>query len=304
MWVSDRSRTIFVPQWLNKSQLDDVIAIVNLDGKDVFFDPGSRYTPFGQLAWQHTGVSGIRQTDGGSAIAQTAIESYKLNRVSRVANLTMSSDGELTGKIDLTYTGAPALHWRQVALRGDDESLRKQLQQRGEEMLPRTLDVEVADIKDLTDYEKPLVVTFKAKGTLGNSVGKRVMLPADLFFANAKATFPHEKREFAVYFEYPQMTQDAVRINLPQTMAIEAIPSTAQFSMSGEGAYALKVTQTPNNFTARRDFIFNDVLVLPKDYANLRQFYAQLESKDQETVVLKAAGPVTASSDSPALPGK
>ena len=36
------------------SQLDDYIAIVVLDGKDVYLDPGQKMCPFGLLHWKHT----------------------------------------------------------------------------------------------------------------------------------------------------------------------------------------------------------------------------------------------------------
>ena len=43
MLVPDRSKEVFLSQWLNFDQFDDLIAIVNVDGKDVYFDPGERY---------------------------------------------------------------------------------------------------------------------------------------------------------------------------------------------------------------------------------------------------------------------
>ncbi len=304
MWVPDRSEEIFTPMWMDTRQFDDYIAIVNIAGVDHFFDPGSRYCPYGQLAWQHTAVNGLRQTDGGTTISQTQFEPYKTNRETRVANLTMDAHGEINGSLDLSFTGAPALRWRHVALRGDDEGLRKELREHAEAMVPKTLEVEVADVKDVTEYEKPLSVRYNVKGTVGNFMGKRAVLPSDIFLTNQTATFPHDKRENAVYFEYPHITQDAVRINLPHELAVEAVPSSAQYSLPKLGVYALHVEQTPANFTTRREFVFGDVLVPAKDYAELRKFYAQLEAKDQEAVVLKPASAVTASNGEPAAAAK
>ena len=295
MWVPNREQEIFTPMWMDLRQFDDYIAIVNLEGKERFFDPGSRYCPFGQLAWQHTGVGGMRQTDNGTALGETPLDSFKSNHETRVANLTMAANGEVTGKIDLSFSGSPALRWRQAALQGDEESVRKELREHLEALVPRTLELEVAEIKGLKDYEKPLEVSYQVKGGMGNSVGKRVMLPADIFQSNHAATFPHEKRETAVYFEYPRMIQDAVRIRLPHELAVEAVPATAKYDLPKIGAYVFKVEDAPNSVTTRRDFIFADVIILPKEYPNLRSFYAQLESKDQETVILKPASAVTAS---------
>ena len=296
MLVPDRSQRFFTPYWQQIGQLDDVIAIVNVDGKDQFFDPGERYCPYGHLAWQHSLVQGIRQTDGNNtAIGDTPGESYKNNRTTRVANLTMASNGEITGKIDLGFSGSAALHWRQVALRGDEEGLRKDLREAAEAMLPKTLEVQVTDIKDLKEYDHTLAVTYKVTGALGHQVGKRVMLPADIFLANQVASFPHEKREQAVDMHYPWIDQDAVRINLPPEYAVEAVPSPAKYTMSAGGAYGMQVEKAANSITTRRDLIVGGVIILSKDYPDLRKFYTQFESNDQAAVVLKSASTTTAS---------
>lgn len=304
MRVPDRTERIFTPMWLDTRQFDDVIAIVNVDGKDVYFDPGARYAGYAQLAWEHTFVEGLRQIDGGTALAGTPGDGYRANHLARVANLTMAADGEITGKVDITYTGAEAVYWRQRALRGDEEELRKEFREAAEHLLPKTLDIEVASMQDVSDYTKPLAVHYKVKGTLGTAVGKRVMLPTDVFRANASSTFPHEKRETSVYFHYPEFVQDAVRINLPAGYTVEAIPTSATYKMNNIGAYAMQVSQTSTSITARRDFVFADCLIERKDYPELRAFYSQLEAKDQETTVLKLT-PVTATNSAePAVTAK
>lgn len=299
MWVPDRSEQVFLPQWLDTRQLDAYIAVVNVDGKDQFYDPGSRYCEFGQLAWQHTAVAGLRQTDGATVLSQTPFEPFRMNHISRVANLTMNAQGEITGKIDMTYTGSPALQWRQTALRTDEEELRKQMRHSVEEIVPRTLELEVSDLKDLDDYSKPLHATFKVKGTLGTAMGKRTTLPTDVFLANEVSKFPHEKRELAVYFHYPEMLQDAVRINLPSDLTIEVVPTKAEYSLPKMGAYGMNVTAASNSFTTRRDFVFGDVLILPSDYSSLRGFYSQFEAKDQESVILKPASVASEAAPTP-----
>jgi hypothetical protein len=296
MLVPDRSKQFFTPIWLNFSQFDATIAIVNVDGKDVFLDPGSRYCSYGHLAWQHTFVDGLRQKDGETVFDKTSGDGYSSNKVIRVANLNMDDKGTITGKIDLAFVGSPAVRWRQRALRGDDESLKHQLRTSIEDMIPKTLEVKDIQIQALDQYEQPLKVTYIVGGTLGSWTGKRLVLPADLFLAGSRATFPDEKRQLAVYFDYPDMTQDALRINFPSQFTIEAAPSDAKFNMPKIGVYAMSVTSTPTNFTTRRDFAFGDFFVLPAEYPQLRSFYSQFETNDQESIVLKTSTTVASSS--------
>ena len=298
MLVPDRSERLFTPGWLNFQQFDDTIAIVKVDGKDRFFDPGSRYCEFGHLEWQHTFVGGLRQVAGGTEIGQTPGDGYSTNKRTRVANLTMDEQGQVTGKIDLTFAGSPALRWRHRALSGDDESLRHALRTHLEEMLPKSLEVKVTEIKNLDDYEKPLVVSYEVKGSMGTPTGKRVVMPVDLFTAGAAATFPQEKRELAVYFEYPESVQDALRVNFPKGFAVEATPADGKFGIPQRAAYNITTTSTPTSFTTRRQFVFGDFLVLPSEYGTLRGFYSQFEAKDQESVVLKVAPAVVVATPS------
>lgn len=302
MLVPDRSIEIFTPQWLSFSQFDALIAIVNVDGKEVFFDPGERYCPYGHLAWQHSLLpAGLRQTDGGTDFGDTPTDGYSTNKTTRIANLTMAESGEVTGKVDLTFSGASALHWRQSSLTGDQESLHDGLRKKLERMLPEGMEVEVSSIQGLEDYEKPLAVSYSVKGTLGTMAGKRMVLPVDLFTSKDTATFSHEKRELPVYFDYPEIVMDAQRINFPKTWSIEAVPGNSKLNMTKLALYSIDVTQTPANYTTRRTYAFGDILVPKEQYPDLRGFYSQFEAKDKDSIVLK---PVTSSASTVTPPSE
>jgi hypothetical protein len=288
MLVPDRSRGFFIPSWLTLEQFSNVIAVVNVAGKDQFFDPGIRFCAYGHLAWQHTVVEGLREKDNKVAFDKTPLDTITDNQIVRVANLTMEQDGHVSGKIDLAFIGSPALNWRTRALTGDDEDLRYRLRTTLEEMIPKSLEITGLTITGLEDYEKPLKVTYNVTGRLGTWTGKRLVLPADVFLAGAHASFPEEKRDLAVYFPYPKQVLDALRVNFPADITVEAAAAAAKFTMPGRGVYALSVASAQTSFTTRRTYAFNDVMVLPNDYPQLRGFYTQLEANDQQSVVLKA----------------
>jgi hypothetical protein len=103
-------------------QLDDEIAIVQLNGKDTFYDPGQRYAEFGKLHWKHAAVEGIRQVEGGgTTVAESAAIGYKDSMLSRTADIRLDEHGQLSGIIRVAMTGAPALYWRQRALAMDEQ---------------------------------------------------------------------------------------------------------------------------------------------------------------------------------------
>ena len=291
MSVTDRDRNVFVQNYLSFSQLNDTIAIVVVDGKDQFFDPGQRYCPYGHLAWKHTQTGGLRQTDNGSALAETPAEPYTASRVQRVADLTMDEHGEVSGDVKMIWTGAPALSWRQRYLRGDGTSLNNDLRTSMEHLMPSGMEVKVTSIDNLEDYEKPLIVSYNIKGAIASSTGKRLILPGDIFETNSKPTFPHEKREEPVFFEYPHSVLDAVRVKFPASLGLESLPAGEQLPLQKFAAYVLKTETTPTSFTVRRELDLGNIFYKTEEYPDLRTFYKQLETKDQEPVVLKAASP-------------
>jgi hypothetical protein len=148
----------------------------------------------------------------------------------------------------------------------------------------------------LWQTDNGLNITYSVNGTLGTSTGKRLLMPADLFMAGASATFLHEKREQAVYFDYPQTTQDAVRLNFKKGISVEAAPAADKFKFQDRDAYDMTVTSDETSFTMRRSHLHGDFLIPLKDYPALRQYYSQFESKDKENVVLKVMPTETAMS--------
>jgi hypothetical protein len=76
MGVADRDERLWIPMYMSLNQVDAYIAIVVIDGKDVYFDPGERYCEPEHLSWRHASTGGIRQTAGGTDIAATPGEPY------------------------------------------------------------------------------------------------------------------------------------------------------------------------------------------------------------------------------------
>lgn len=294
MSVTARDRAMFMPQYLSFSQLNDLIAIVVVDGKEVFFDPGQRYCPYGHLAWKHTWASGLRQTDAGSALAETLGEPYTASRTSRIAQLTMDEQGEMKGTVKMTWTGAPALSWRQSYLRGDSTSLNRDLRVAMEQLLANGMEIKVVGYQNADDYEQPFIVSYEVKGRIGSSTGKRLLVPSDIFEANSRPIFAHEKREALIAFEYANTVLDAVRVTYPRNLSVESVPVSDQLQLQKFAVYALKTESTPSSFTVHREFDLGTILYKVEEYSDLRGFYTKFETKDQEPVVLKVVAPSAA----------
>ena len=290
MIVNDRSNLMLDLNWQDfEAQLTDEIAVLTYGGAQHFLDPGSRYTPFGHLEWNHTLGGGVLQDnkDKTKMFLPTPSEAYKYSHTSRVADLQLEQDGHMTGNVTLTYEGSPALRWRHVALRNDEAKLHEQMKKELERWMPGDTEVKVTAITGIDNGEVPLKVTATVDGHIGNAVGSRVMLPSAMFEAGSRPTFPHEKRDQAVYFPYAEMIQDAVRYKLPAGFMIESAPTKEQARFQNLAVYTLSSTQAPGSITLRRDLTVGDMYFPLKDYPELRTFYNDFEAKDHGSIVLK-----------------
>jgi hypothetical protein len=291
MKVTSRKSNIFSPDWLTLSQLDDNLAIVVLDGQEKFFDPGQRYCPFGQVAWIHTGVEGLRETDGGkTAIASTPLPPYINSQTQRVADVTMDASGAAVGTVKITWLGAPALEWRQQALREDEGAMKRAMREWLEGIIPGGLEPEITTVQNLDDYEKPLIANFNVHGPLATVTAKRLILPGEFFEANSKPLFPHPTRSIAIYFEYAGRVVDAARVKFPEDMQPELVPKEDSFTLQRLAGYHDTAEVQPNWVLMRRTYDLGTVFFLPKDYADVRSFYSKLAEADQQPIVLLTAG--------------
>lgn len=292
MQVPNRETHSFSASWLEMGQFDNYIAIVTVDGTEKLFDPGQRYCEYGQLAWQSTQVGGMRQTQDGTELAKTPGQSYTNTNSQRVAKLSVDEHGAVSGTITYGYLGSAALTWRQLGLRGDEESVKQALREDLEEMLPESMEVKLLELKHLAEYDQPLIANFEVKGKLGTGTGKRLIVPVDIFRSRATASFPHEKREMAVYFHYPQLVQEVQRIEFAPEIEVEAKPEALKANFQNVGEYQMETKVAGQLVTSQRTYVFSSAIVPVKDYDELRAFFSKMETKDKESIVLKtvAAG--------------
>jgi hypothetical protein len=289
MGITNRDSEIFNPNVLSMSQLDDDIAIVNVDGKDQFFDPGQRFCTYGQLHWKHTMAGGLRQIDGGTAFGQSPLGMYMDSKTTRVATLTMDDQGQIGGVVRLGYTGVEALKWRQAALKTDQTEVEKDMEEDLRRLLPGGLTVKLEKTFYLDDPSKQLVANFHVEGPLANATSKRLFVPAEIFEANTKPMFTQAKRETPVYFHYAYQCVDQVSITYPQAVTVESMPKQDQIAMMKLAAMRLDSQNKGNTLTVTRTFALAEIIFKPDEYDQLRAFYSKVGSKDQEQTILKVA---------------
>jgi Domain of Unknown Function with PDB structure (DUF3857)/Transglutaminase-like superfamily len=295
-YVTNRDYNLFVPDYLDMSQLDDEIAIVEVQGKEAFFDPGERYAEFGALHWKHAATQGIRQTDKGTAVFLTPSPQYQSTTEMRIANLEIKPDGKVSGGIRIALTGTTALRWREFALSNGEDALKQQFTETVQAQMPAGIEVKIDHFLGLTAWNTNLMAILNVTGSMGTSTAKRVFLPATFFESTSHPLFALDKRTEPIDLSYPYTAQDIVEIKLPPGFDIENLPKDTEFSDPQNTFYQAKFTREPDRLKSQRILVVGNVIYKADEYPPLKDFYQKVNAKDKEPAVLQFTQAASAAS--------
>jgi hypothetical protein len=297
-YVTNRDYNLFVPNYLDMGQLDDEIAIVEVEGKETFFDPGERYAEFGTLHWKHAATQGIRQIDKGTGVFLTPSPVYKSTTEIRLANLEIKPDGKVSGNIRIALTGTNALRWREFALSNGEDALKQQFTQTVQAQMPAGIEVKIDHFLGLTDWNVNLLAMLNVTGSMGTSTAKRVFLPATFFESTGHPLFALDKRTEPIDLNYPYVVQDTVEIKLPAAFDIESLPKDTEFADPQNTFYRAKFTRAPGSLKSQRALVVANVIYKADEYPQLKDFYQKVNAKDKEPAVLQFTPAAPAASGS------
>ncbi len=285
--VVDRNRAFFDGQYLSVNQLDDYIAIVVIDGKDIYLDPGQKMCPFGLLHWKHTLASGFRLTEKGTMLGATPAVSYKEASVQRIASLDIDEAGNVKGTVRFVMTGPEALRWRQLALENDKEEVKKQFNESMRAYIPDGVQADFDHFLGLEDYNSNLMGIVNVSGNIGTATAKHFFLPGLFFESRAKHPFVAEdKRTIPIDVHHAREEQDDVTYHLPQGYTFESSPQAATISWPSHAMLKISSTAANGSVDVVRIMAYNFALLAPNDYPGLHDFYQKAATADQQQLVL------------------
>jgi hypothetical protein len=261
-----------------------------LDGKDLFFEPGAAFTPFGLLPWTETGVAGLKLDKEGGKWITTSLPESDASRTERKGDLKLLDDGSLEGKLTVTWTGLEGMWRRQEQRNQDDASRKKFLEDDVKNSIAMGSEVELTKQPDWKNSDTAFTAEFTLKVPgFASSAGRKVLLPVSLFAANEKHLFEHSDRVYAIYFQFPFKKIDDITIDLPLGWKTTTLPKPIDQDARAAD-YKLTVEDQKGLIHIRRE-IRSDVLLAPKEaYPALRGFYQIVRTQDDQQIILLPVG--------------
>ncbi len=285
--VSSRSEYFFRKERRDSGQLNANVVQVKVDGKEMYFDPGGAFTPFGLLSWVETGVAGLKLDKEGGKWITTNLPDSDASRTVRKGDLKLLEDGSLEGKLTVTWTGLEGM-WRRTEQRlEDDASHKKFLEDDVKDSIPMGSEVELTKQPEWKSSDTNLTAEFSLKVPgFASSAGKKVLLPTSLFSAGEKHMFEHSNRVYAIYFQFPFKKIDDLTIDLPLGWKPGTLPKPVDEDAQAAD-YKLTVEDQKGAIHIRRELRV-DVLLAPKEaYPALRGFYQLARNHDDQQIILQ-----------------
>ncbi len=285
--ISTRDDHFFVKNVMRARDLRTFVVIVKMNGKDVYFDPGAAFTPYAMLPWSETNTPGLKlDKDGGTWIITSMPESGE-SQIERKANLKLTQDGSLEGKLTVTYSGLEAASLR-VAERNQDETTRKKLMEdQVRYAVPAAIEVDLTNKPDWSSADVKLVAEFdlKVPGWLSGA-GSHALLPVGIFGAPEKHIYEHTNRVHPLYYHYMSQKVDDVTIELPLGWKVTNLPKPG-----GKDAkllvYTMNTDEKNGTLHIERRLKIELTMLDPKYYPAVRSFYESVRTGDEEQIVLQ-----------------
>lgn len=291
--VGPRDEYFFTQQLLDSSQLSGEVAMVVVDGKPLFLDPGTPYAPFGVVSWEYTNIQAMRIVRKANAANWIDVPEGGKDAAVTERHADLHFDGDvLKGTVTMTWTGQEALVHRLAGRNDDDAANRKTIEDEVKGLFPNGASVKMKTLSSMKESEAPLVAVLDVElPNVSSATGSRTLVPLSVFGVANKNPFPSEQRKTPVYYQYTWQHEDEVTLHLPEGYKVESVPAGVN---SGGGAIGFTTAFAAKDDTVlfRRKLFVNTNLIDLKNYGIIRRFFSVVNTADQDAVVLRKNGSV------------
>ncbi len=262
------------------SQFNYVICMATIGDKSMLLDATEKLLPSGALPERCLNGSGFVVSKDGYKWVK--LQSAKSRTVVN-ADLSLSSTGDLKGKLQIDRGGYEALASRKRYLSKDESEYVKDF------LAGRSWEITKTEISNANEINLPLKEIYEL------TVNEHVVSTPNALYFNPLILqridvnpFKLETREYPVDYSSAFERIYMCRISIPEGYVVDELPKSKVLALpANAGKFTYSVNQTGSLLNIVCNFQINQSLFSQLEYPNLREFYNQVVAKQAEQIVLK-----------------
>lgn len=210
----------------------------------------------------------------------------------RTALLKLDEEGGLTGSVTMNYSGHFAVGEKRRMENQSEGSREEEFKKRLEARYPGA---KITNLKIVNANSPlaPLSVTYDiAMESYGQRTGKRLFFQPTFFNYGDKPVFSSGSRRYPIVYRHPYVEEDEVRIEYPESMALDNADLPGKYDMGGAGSYVLSGvgSNTTPVLKVNRKLIWGakgTIFFEPKVYPALKQAWDAMHGFNTHLLTLK-----------------
>jgi hypothetical protein len=272
-------------------QFDHVVTAVPSGDRYLWLDPACRNCRFGELPYEDQGASALVVKPDGGELTVTPETEQGENQTDTHWDVTLNSDGSVTGQVTIRATGQEGLAFRASLTELKPQRRRKALVGFLSSWFaePYLLATEFGNFEE-KDSSIFVRAGFEAEG-FGVEQQDGLFLPIDLHTQNyLNLMFPHAQRRSPIIFDYRFVNTDQLDIIVPQGFQLQHLPAPVRLDESF-GFFESTYQVEKDKIVHKRLFVRKELFIPVGEYSRLTDFYDQAAAADNQRVILKRMPP-------------
>ncbi|MFZ0634642.1 MAG: DUF3857 domain-containing protein, partial [Candidatus Acidiferrales bacterium] len=259
-------------------------------GRLLIFDPTDPYTPLGYIPPYEQDNYGLLVTPTGGELLALPLLPASTNRLLRTGELTLNSDGDLTGDVVEIRWGAPAVIRRAQILETPPADRAKIF----EDFLGYHLNnfrLTSASIGNLELYDQTLELHYKfVVQNYAKVAGNLLLVRPRVLGSEGGMVDADKPRKYPIQFLDATVQSDDYKIALPAGFVADDLPDPVDVK-TDYGSYKSKIDVADGSLHYRRTFEIKQVYIATPEVPDLRKFYSQISSDERANAVLRKSAP-------------
>jgi len=259
--------------------LDYMICLAEIDGREFLLDATNRFRPMGMLPFRCLNRQGWVLNESRGRWVDLLNNEKK--SVRKFYDFMFDAGGKISASVKATYEGYDADYMRELihnqTIAGLTEEFADSI---------GSYKISNLEVQNLENIYEPLSITYSLESNSTLISGDNLVFFKPLFGSPGNPWIKDE-RIYPVDLGCPGYYNITCVYHLPDNLKIEEIPQSIRLILPGSDAiYTYRISNNNNLLTLNEELEMTRTWFEPGEYSVLREFYTQINKKKNEMVVM------------------